>query len=252
MYFFRPGVIDFLKSPEYSPSVFNFFAIFLIGVFAMATVIRPDSPNDDDTGNVEAATPASAVPETVAPSGEENKEASSVPAATNDQLNIESLGRSHLIEGFDPAIHAVNTDGTPRMKADGTFANKRGRKGSNTSGTRLSSRENTTKKVIASQISPETYTMTAIPIVMCIEQMGLQIGPEWKMNDEEKDAQVGTWANYLRSKGIVEISPSMMLVIVSAGYVIPRLSVENTQTKIQKLMRNFAGFRSRLASIFGR
>jgi hypothetical protein len=56
------------------------------------------------------------------------RETADVPRETDPVSQaVETAVRQWI--GFDPAIHAVNEDGTPRLRVDGSYARKRGRGG---------------------------------------------------------------------------------------------------------------------------
>lgn len=209
----------------------------------------PTLDDDQDGGKgANSVPPAKDVPEPIDGANSEAVNEGTGLAIANDVPGLENLVAGHLIPGFDPEKHAVNDDGSPRLKQDGSFASKRGRKPGATS----SGGGGSTKKVIAAQITPETYQMAAIPLVMMYEQIGMAIGPEWKMDDAEKDMHVGAWGNYLKSKGMVDLPPGTFLAIVMVSYAGSRLMVSNTQSKLAKLVAGSKLGWLRVKAMFGR
>jgi hypothetical protein len=62
---------------------------------------------------------------------------------------------------------------------------------------------------------------------------GKLFGPEWlPSSNDEKQAVVGAAANYLRSKGLPDIPPGMMLVLVLGMYAAPRIQQPSTRGKL--------------------
>ena len=147
--------------------------------------------------------------------------------------------------GFDPAIHAVNPDGTPKLTVDGAYAKKRGRrKVVDTAG------ENR-PEVSAAPILPGNPGMDAATVAaMSNAQTALflvrtttgvlsrAIGPEWAAEKGEEKGLSDAVKQYLDAKGGIQISPEMGLTLALAAYAVPRLATENTQSKLSR----FAGW----------
>ena len=160
-----------------------------------------------------------------------------------DQLSIPGLASEHLA-GFDPSIHAVDKNtGQPIVKADGTFARKRGRK--------------TGAKNNAPETEPETETETMpeeipreVPKAVSVtsEQaaktsanllfnIGVMIfGEVGKPVDKDEAFTVkNAFKDYYDAKGVVEIPPEISLLIVVGGYGIGRYHAAKQEAPIHKI-----------------
>lgn len=165
--------------------------------------------------------------------------------------------------GFDPAIHSVNRDGTPRLRVDGSYARKRGKGGrksgaendvaggddlfdgytSITSGPAIGAGGNTAQAHGASATVPQsTPTQTApnmssaqaslMLVVACTTVLTKLIGPEWHAEKPEQKALADATKIYLDSKGGLNVTPEMGLFIAVSMYAVPRLAQENTRSKL--------------------
>ena len=156
--------------------------------------------------------------------------------------------------GFDPSIHAVNEDGTPRLKVDGTYARKRGKGGrkSGDAGTDTSGEADlfgfaatsvpreTPSAQTATAPSPTPHQTApnmssqqaaAMLVIACTTVMGKLVGPEWHAEKPEQKALVDATKIYLDSKGGLNVTPEMGLFIAVSMYAVPRLAHENTRSK---------------------
>lgn len=174
------------------------------------------------------------------------------PTGDDEVLTIEGLATSHAPNGFDPSIHATNEDGSPKYKADGTFALRRGRK-RQTATSEMPSGHVPTKPITRKAEVVDTSETTALVIVSSIEGLFCSaIGPEWKMEDAEKGMNQGAWAAYLRANGMKDLSPGWMVVITTAIYATSRLSHPNTQSKLGGIGAKIKGAFSRALGVFRR
>lgn len=165
---------------------------------------------------------------------------------------------AQVYAGFDPAVHAVNPDGTPRKKSDGGFAMKRGRKpGTVTSApgaTPAQPRPDTgpAKSPKAARQSGVITNAMAAKYIFASATTGLAqvLGPEWlPESQEEADGMRGVIKDYFDAHGQVQISPETMLALSVIGYSVPRVQHENTRTKI---VRAFGWVKSVLGALFKR
>lgn len=179
-----------------------------------------------------------------------------VPRETEDPVSQAVETAIEQWVGFDPAIHAVNGDGTPRLRVDGSFARKRGRGGrkstdadTNTPGaddlfTDLDNtpsqplhvpRETPTAPAPSTTAPTLNNQQTAAMLVMaCTTVMGKLVGPEWLTEKPEQKALVDATKIYLDAKGGVNVTPEMGLFIAVSMYAVPRLAHENTRSKFGK------------------
>jgi hypothetical protein len=161
----------------------------------------------------------------------------------NIEVNSASIGNPDDVlepivknyEGFDPNAHAVNADGTPRMKTGGGFAAKRGRKPGQTS-----QGKNVATKSATLQASPQNE-VTAKLCANVLINGGVQLfGPHWAPIDkQEGDSLKGAFKDYFDSIGGVDLPPGIALVIAVGMYTLPRVMHEETQKKIDKWALSF-------------
>jgi hypothetical protein len=169
--------------------------------------------------------------------------------------------------GFDPAVHAVNPDGTPRLKVDGSYARKRGKGGRKSgtddtsgsddlfasaydkisSGPAIGAGGNTTQNPAASTTVPQNSPTQTAPnlssaqaatmlVIACTTVMAKLVGPEWHAEKPEQKALADATKIYLDSKGGLNVTPEMGLFIAVSMYAVPRLAHENTRSKFGALV----------------
>lgn len=126
-----------------------------------------------------------------------------------------------IIPGFDPAIHAVNPDGTPKMRADGSgFALRRGRKKGDSPGQSVNrARESApiATEAGAAPVDPQliaaAYWSAALSVAVGV------FGDEWLPESQAENKQmVGTLAAYLEATGKTDIPPGLALSLAVVGY----------------------------------
>lgn len=224
-----------------------------------------DSPEESGDGFVLSAVPGSAVIESTyaepdADSGKESAHAQDTKPESDPVLSAVETSVSQWI-GFDPAIHAVNPDGTPRLRTNGAYALKRGRGGrqrsdkSDTGDGDLfgsvpretadvpretvgdGSTPNTTPAVPGAAPVPVNSRDAAMMIVMtCTTVLSKVVGPEWVAEKQEVKTLTDATKVYLDSKGGLNVSPEMALFIAVVGYSVPRMAHENTRSKFGRLV----------------
>ena len=168
----------------------------------------------------------------------ENSETVAAPAAsdqpaerkdTPEAPTLASLAGMHVEAhpGFDPAIHAANPDGSPKRKADGSYAMKRGRK----AGAPLppkdaapgSVKETAPEVVQASVISSEEAARQSANLIingtvfLCGEEIGAP------RNKEEAEGLKFAFKNYYDVRGVPNLPPELGLIVGVAVYVAPRM-----------------------------
>lgn len=140
--------------------------------------------------------------------------------------------------GFDPAVHAVNTDGTPKLRGDGTFAKKRGRK----SGQSVNSPLQPGAGIIAqTPDSRGTISNDEAARQVCNAMVGVAvavIGPEWAPVDKAEAKGLETaFKNYFDAKGQINLPPEVGLALAVGAYGLSRMGHESTQTFIARSLR---------------
>lgn len=135
--------------------------------------------------------------------------------------------------GFDPAIHAVTADGTPKRRADGSYALKRGRKAGQTNSlppkTGVTATPQNSAVVSDSQttsgpvrIAPEEAARQSANLVinMAVWICGEEIG---KPHDKaESEGLKISFVNYYEARGIPNIPPELGLFAALGSYIVPR------------------------------
>ena len=166
---------------------------------------------------------------------EDGKGANSGPASETIETLAEVHEETH--DGFDPTIHAVDSEGKPLKRADGTYAKKRGRKaGSSPAGSALPS-----PNAPASVNAPLTSgaILTSEQVAKQIVNAGLNgavmvFGDDWEPeNISEAKALVFSLRDYFDIRGVPKFPPELGLLIAVGAFALPRLRKEKTRTKIQ-------------------
>lgn len=155
-------------------------------------------------------------------------------------LTQETAAHGALYVGFDPSIHAQNDDGTPKLKKDGSYAMKRGRKaGGIISALQTEGDLPTPEKIAAPVDTAKKVNYKALGQVYAGLFFGGTssiIGPEWLPRDNEEKKNVeGAFAVWAESTGASDLPPGITLVMVIASYSAARLQHENTRSKFGNL-----------------
>lgn len=184
-----------------------------------------------------------------------DSESQSAPA--DDPVSQAVAASIEQYVGFDPTIHAVNPDGSPRMRAHGKgYALKRGKGGRKSVAVETADGApdlfgNTgTKTAPASETgtAPTTPAPSAAPgqtplnsreaaamiVMTCTTVLGKVVGPEWIADKDEARNLTQATKVYLDSKGGLNVSPEMALFLAVTGYAVPRMAHENTQSVFKR------------------
>jgi len=167
------------------------------------------------------------------------------PETTTAAPTLASIAGMHseAHPGFDPAIHATAPDGSPKRKADGTYAMKRGRKAGSPLPPKYSG-SGSTKEIDAATIEPQVARISAdeaarqsanLLINGCVLLCGEQIGiPE---NKDEAQGLLFGFKNYYEARGVPNIPPEIGLIITVGMYVAPRIrKSESAKGKIARFV----------------
>lgn len=180
---------------------------------------------NDDPENIEPVDPIET------PAGDQTAHAKATPEPASDQVTIAGLVQSHETThpGFDPAIHAANEDGTPKRRADGSYAMKRGRKAGQTStlppkgaGVAKDIAPDPETVQSAPRISPDEAARQSANLVIncavwiCGDKIGV---PQDKA---EADGLLFSFKNYYDSRGVPNIPPEIGLFAALGSYLVPR------------------------------
>ena len=166
----------------------------------------------------------------------------------NDTNTIEAVGtisdmvagvvESH--DGFDPLLHAVNPDGTPKRKVDGSYAMKRGRK----SGVPQSTSSAAPAAVSQATINADEAARQSCNMI--INGAVLMFGEQWEPRDkdEAKGLQI-SFKNYFEARGVPNVPPEVGLIVAVLAYSLPRITHEKTVSRFQTIkMRAFEIFKA--------
>ena len=175
----------------------------------------------------------------------ENQGESQAPA-DGAQMTLENMTEevSQIYAGFDPEKHAVNADGTPKKRADGQWANKRGRKpGQTSAATSPSAPTSPAKPAPVAPLSAKKAREGGVitnkqaahaTVKMAVTALGSTIGPEWDFESpEEAQNMIDAVHAYYDANGQVQISPEMMLGFQVFAYAAPRSQHPNTKEKLK-------------------
>ncbi len=143
--------------------------------------------------------------------------------------------QSEAHDGFDPLTHAVNPDGTPKRKVDGSFALKRGRK---------SGAAPTTNSPAAQVAQTPTINVDEASRQACnmlVNGAVLMLGDQWAPVDKDEAKGLQTsFKNYFEARGVPNVPPEVGLVVAVLAYSLPRITHEKTVSRFTVLkMRAF-------------
>lgn len=157
------------------------------------------------------------------------------------QMTLENMTVevSQIYAGFDPAKHAVNPDGTPKKRADGQFASKRGRKPGQTNAPASPAPAAPVSAPLSVKKARESGLVTNkaaahATVKMAVTALGSTIGPEWDFETpEEAQNMIDAVTAYYDANGQVQISPELMLALQVGMYAAPRVQHPNTKSKLK-------------------
>lgn len=176
---------------------------------------------------------------------------------TPDAPSLASIAGMHVEAhpGFDAAIHATNPDGSPKRKADGSYAMKRGRKAGaanplpSKDAPQGQSKETAPEVAQAPVISSEEAARQSANLVingtvfLCGEEIG---APRSK---EEAEGLKFAFKNYYDVRGVPNLPPEIGLIVGVAVYVAPRM--RETEKKTGKFTNWVNALKIKLAELKG-
>lgn len=206
-----------------------------------------------------------------------NQEADADSVHSTDDDAIESEGISAHVDtavesavsqwvGFDPEIHAVNPDGTPKLRTNGSYALKRGRKRGGTfpvpgadhatagiPDPGADTAQATPPVTSAPQVAAATLNNAQTALFLVTSVTGVlsrAIGPEWAAEKSEVKGLSDATKAYLDATGGLNLSPGIALSLAIASYAAPRFAHENTRSRFGRMYDwcrdRFAVIRSRI------
>lgn len=146
-------------------------------------------------------------------------------------------------EKFNPEIHAVNADGSPKFTATGAFAKKRGRRSGavsvlNAAGDKGQSAKPDTAAVMRANKQAAAGSAAANMLIMLGMVLG---GEEWqplkneKIGLDEKANLETAFQDYFTASNLEDLPPSFALGIAVLGYALPRFTMPKTQARTATL-----------------
>lgn len=163
-------------------------------------------------------------------------------SSDNDAATLPGIAEAHSAsyEGFDPSIHAINDDGTPKKKTDGSYALKRGRK-ANSAASALPPK-NAPQNVGVGVRAENSVTISAdeaarqsanLVINVAVWTLGEEVGKP--IDKAEADGLKLSFKNYYDVRGVPNIPPEIGLILALGSYMGPRLMHEKSQSKMDKV-----------------
>lgn len=182
------------------------------------------------------------------------------PARADDPVSQAVAASIGQYVGFDPTIHAVNPDGSPRMRAHGKgYALKRGKGGRKSPADDAAAGPTDLFGNASTETAPVSETGTAptaqapatapgqtplnsreaaaMLVMTCTTVLGKVVGPEWIADKDEARNLTQATKVYLDSKGGLNVTPEMALFLAVTGYAVPRMAHENTQSVFKRAVR---------------
>jgi hypothetical protein len=158
----------------------------------------------------------------------------------SSSITIAGLADTHaeVHAEFDPAIHAVNADGTPKRKADGSLALKRGRKAGGAAASALPPKFAAAQTVVGEQDKRLSLDQAAresanLVINVSVWTLGAEVGQP--IDKAEAEGLRLSFRNYYEARGVPDLPPEIGLFIALGSYIGPRLMHEKSQSKMEKL-----------------
>jgi len=154
------------------------------------------------------------------------------PGAATETEPGKDVARDLQGRTFDPRLHEVELNGTPRVTPRGNLRLKRGMaKIKSTIGTPAGDIPTGVEGVLPEQAYQATGIATAQIIFVSAQAVG---GAEWKPSKEEQDYMAYAWANYYQVKGIKDLPPGVIVATAILSYAGPRFAKPVTQKKTQR------------------
>lgn len=142
-------------------------------------------------------------------------------------------------ETFDPSIHEVNADGTPRLTKDGKPRRKRGRKGSgNAGGSRSSVSGDGSTVPPVGTVTVDYNNLATITCNLFFTGTTSFLGKAWEPSQAEVVSIHSSTKRFLEHYQIEDIPPGLALVLAVGVYAIPRLNDDETKRNIRRYARS--------------
>lgn len=160
-------------------------------------------------------------------------------AQQNEQEQQNAAATDKRGDTFNPDIHAVDSDGNPKMTGSGYFAKKRGRKGGSTAKSTIGGvPQNEAQQPSAMDIQKNKQRMAGSAAANSLIMVGMVLGgEEWnpiknvEHGIDEKNNLETAFADYFEAKGMDDIPAGIALSIAIVGYAAPRFTMPKTQAR---------------------
>lgn len=162
--------------------------------------------------------------------------------AAHSARQAANVGKDKAGATFNPAIHAVNADGSPRTTTKGIFALKRGRKGGAAEAPKATNKGVVIPGASVAASSNEQAARAggagaANLMLMVSVALG---GAEWhpvkddKTGRDEKLMLETAFGDFFVSQGWQDLPPGWALAAACGMYALPRFAMPQTRTRMQR------------------
>lgn len=148
-------------------------------------------------------------------------------------------------EGFNPAIHAVNADGSPRKTVGGAWAKKRGNKGGAAAKPTTSAKVNIpgqpgqpTQSEAKEQLARNGGKGAAnLLMAVCVGLMGAEWQPvrDEKIGRDDKAMLESVFGDYFVATGKADLPPGWALAAGLTMYALPRFAMPQTRSRMSRV-----------------
>lgn len=205
-----------------------------VGAAADDALARMPAAQEGFEGPQTASDPSAPAPSATAPT-------------STDSALLDSAGVA-----WDANIHAKGRDGGGVKTADGLWRKRRKSKvgGTKSSADVPAQPAQPGAPVVLTEAQKQQAMQCGVVVAECIFQSfqafgGKEWEPRVKPIDERANMQ-GAWGNYFVAKGIIDMPPSLILIVALGGYMLPRFTDHNefpdTRTRMQRA-REWIGVR---------
>lgn len=195
--------------------------------------IKQDVAGADDASGGNAAT--------VGQVADESNTSNIVPDDTTIS-SVSDLSETHAVvyEGFDPTVHAVDAEGNPKKKPDGTYAKKRGRKPGTTTASGAAGSALPPKRAPMSANAPSTVSAglsseaAARQFTNAFISGGVMIfGADWEPEDKSEPQELKkALQDYFDADGVPNIPPWFGVALAFGAYSAKRLTKPTILEKV--------------------
>jgi hypothetical protein len=129
-------------------------------------------------------------------------------------------------ETFNPAIHCVGADGTPRLNKDGSFRQRPGRKVGGSSNNRgyVPPPPSDNSDKFTNPAPPTTFQVVNQTLQVVTLALSQSVGPEWKLNPEEQQTLADVYSRYVHYRGWDEVcTPESVVLLATLSILGPRI-----------------------------